>query len=45
MNELNYFTINRYELTNRILADEINKVNSEKLQRRNFVDNNNVFKK
>ena len=45
MDQLNYYTINRHELNQRILVDEINKVNLRALQQREFVNKNNVFHK
>ena len=43
MNQINYYTINRYELNNRILTDEINRANEERNKRREFVSKNKCF--
>ena len=45
MNQLSYYQINRYEVNNRILVDEINKTNEEKQKRLEFVKKNSIFQK
>ena len=45
MNQLSYYQINRYEINNRILVDEINKANEKQQQRLEFVKKNSVFQK